>query len=125
MDDLSVFLLNCDLIHLYGSLNDQGADLDFLLKANDHELSTLVPAIVQKGKLRMALDRERERRGVENDQRNVDVQQVIAPIKKQDSFVIPSSSQKSSLSSVATTSTELVVIIIIFIYTRFVICWRT
>ncbi|XP_063622638.1 uncharacterized protein LOC134794782 isoform X2 [Cydia splendana] len=47
-------------------------------------------------------------RGVENDQRNVDVQQVIAPIKKQDSFVIPSSSQKSSSSSVATTSTELV-----------------
>ncbi|XP_063622637.1 uncharacterized protein LOC134794782 isoform X1 [Cydia splendana] len=108
MDDLSVFLLNCDLIHLYGSLNDQGADLDFLLKANDHELSTLIPAIAQKGKLRMALDRERERRGVENDQRNVDVQQVIAPIKKQDSFVIPSSSQKSSSSSVATTSTELV-----------------
>ncbi|XP_063545226.1 uncharacterized protein LOC134755163 [Cydia strobilella] len=107
MDDLSVFLFNCDLIHLFGSLNDQGADLDFLLNANDHELSLLVPAAVQKGKLRMALDRERERRGVTKDPRDVDVQQVIAPIKKQDSFVIPSSSQKSSTSSVVTTSTEL------------------
>ncbi|XP_061728843.1 uncharacterized protein LOC133533810 isoform X1 [Cydia pomonella] len=107
MDDLSVFLLNCDLIHLYGSLNDQGADLDFLLSANDHELSILVPAIVQKGKLRMALDRERERREVKNDPRDVDVQLAVAPIQKQDSFVIPSSSQKSSLSSVVTTSAEL------------------
>lgn len=40
---------------------DQGADINFLLQANDHELSLLVPGVVNKGKLRMALDRLKER----------------------------------------------------------------
>lgn len=46
-------------------------------------------------------------RGVKNYQRDVDVQLAVATVQKQDSFVFPSSSQKSSLSSVVTTSTEL------------------
>ncbi|KAL4704923.1 hypothetical protein ACJJTC_009281 [Scirpophaga incertulas] len=39
---------------------DQGADLEFLMAANDHELLTLVPGIINKGKLRMALDQLKE-----------------------------------------------------------------
>ncbi|KAL4718157.1 hypothetical protein ACJJTC_003372 [Scirpophaga incertulas] len=38
----------------------QGADLEFLMAANDHELLTLVPGIINEGKLRIALDQLKE-----------------------------------------------------------------
>ncbi|KAL4721256.1 hypothetical protein ACJJTC_000223 [Scirpophaga incertulas] len=58
--ELLNFLLINNLGHLYQPLTDQGADLEFLMAANDHELLTLVPGIINKGKLRIALDQLKE-----------------------------------------------------------------
>ncbi|KAL4702218.1 hypothetical protein ACJJTC_009042 [Scirpophaga incertulas] len=41
-------------------MEDQGVDLEFLMAANDHELLTLVPGIINEGMLRIALDQLKE-----------------------------------------------------------------
>ncbi|XP_026679606.1 uncharacterized protein LOC113467560 [Diaphorina citri] len=104
---LKAFLETYNLTFLHEQLLEQEADLEFLLGANDEELSSIVPKVVHKAKLRNAIAKLKAESGRSGSlEPSTTNQQFQCPTSQVQQHVIEPSTSQLVLSNPLTTHFE-------------------